>query len=117
MSVDLYPEVSIPVVTVQTNENYASVYVPNVNGKLVRLSTGPASIERQNRARYIQLTAGIAPGVGLSEVISDLQKWIAEGDTKLPSDVRYTFAGDAENMAELATSTMVAVGLGFWLSI
>ena len=101
-------------------ENYANVFVPNVNGKLVRLSdvadgiqaSGPASIERQNRARYIQLTSGIAPGVGLSEVISDLQKWMAEGDTKLPSDVRYTFAGDAENMADLASSTMIAVGLG-----
>lgn len=101
-------------------ENYANVYVPNVNGKLVRLSdvadgvlaSGPASIERQNRARYIQLTSGIAPGVGLSEVVADLQKWMAEGDTKLPSGVRYTFAGDAENMADLVGSTLIAVGLG-----
>jgi HAE1 family hydrophobic/amphiphilic exporter-1 len=99
---------------------YPEVYVPNVNRKLVKLidvadaklTSGPASIERQDRGRYIQVTAGIKPGVGLSNVINDIVKDFQSGDMKLPSDLRYSFAGDAENMNEMATSTMFALGFG-----
>lgn len=101
-------------------EMYNQVYIPNINRKLVRLSdvatatveSGPASIERQDRARYIQISAGIALGANQSAAIADLEKFMLEGPNKLPSDVRYSFAGDAENMQELATSTIVAVGFG-----
>ena len=52
-------------------ETYKDIYVPNINRKLVRLADiadgkevgGPATIERQNRARYIQIVASPAPGV------------------------------------------------------
>lgn len=99
---------------------YNQVYIPNINRKLVRLSdvatgtteSGPASIERQDRARYIQITAGLAPGADMNAVIADLEADMKGGPNKLPSDVRYSFAGDAENMQELATSTVIAVGFG-----
>nr|WP_295900542.1 efflux RND transporter permease subunit [uncultured Bdellovibrio sp.] len=99
-------------------ESFNQVYVPNVNRKLVRLSdvatgdlaSGPASIERQDRGRYIQITAGLAPGVGLSEVVNDAVKAMTTGDTAFPSSVRFSWGGDAENMQELATSTVLALG-------
>jgi HAE1 family hydrophobic/amphiphilic exporter-1 len=99
-------------------KTFNDVYVPNVNRKLVRLSdvatgeltSGPASIERMDRGRYIQITAGLAPGVGLSAVVNDVVKATTEGDTKFPSSVRYNFGGDAENMQELAGSTVMALG-------
>jgi len=99
-------------------KTYDQVYIPNVNRKLVRLadvadgkmSSGPASIERQDRGRYIQITAGLAPGVGLSDVLGDVDKLTKQGDIAFPSSVRYTLGGDAENMAELATSTVIALG-------
>lgn len=99
-------------------QSFNQVYVPNVNRKLVRLSdvatgdlaSGPASIERQDRGRYIQITAGLAPGVGLNEVVNDAVKAMTTGDTAFPSSVRYTFGGDAENMQELMTSTVLALG-------
>lgn len=99
-------------------ESFNSVVIPNVNRKLVRLSdvangdlqSGPASIERQDRGRYIQITAGLAPGAGLSTVLGDTAKLLSTGDTALSSNVRYTFGGDAENMQELVTSTMLALG-------
>lgn len=101
-------------------EHFGEVYVPNVNRKLVRLAdvangdlrSGPASIERQDRARYIQITAGLAPGVGLSSVLNEIIADMTNGENKLPTDVRYSLAGDAENMQELATSTVIAVGFG-----
>lgn len=97
--------------------NYKNILVPNVNNKLIRLSdvaapeitTGPASIERMDRARYIQVTSAVGPGVSMTDVIADMQKWTTEGDTAFPSEVRYAFGGDAENMAELATSTLLAL--------
>jgi HAE1 family hydrophobic/amphiphilic exporter-1 len=99
-------------------KSYDQIYVPNVNRKLVRLSdfannrleSGPASIERQDRGRYIQITASPAPGVGLSDVVNDTVKMMSEGDKALPSGVRYTFGGDAENMQDLMTSTVLALG-------
>jgi len=98
--------------------NFNQVYVPNVNRKLVRLAdvangdltSGPASIERQDRGRYIQITAGLAPGAGLSAVVNDAVKAMTTGDTAFPPGVRFTFGGDAENMQELMTSTVLALG-------
>ncbi len=99
-------------------QSFNEVYVPNVNRKLVRLSdvasgdiaSGPASIERQDRGRYIQITAGLAPGAGLSNVVNDAVTAMTTGDTAFPSSVRYGFGGDAENMTELMTSTVLALG-------
>ncbi len=99
-------------------KTFNEVYVPNLNRKLVRLSdvaggdlsSGPSSIERMDRGRYIQITAGTAPGVGLSDVITDVQKMLAEGEYKLPSGTRYTFGGEAENMQELTGSVFLALG-------
>ncbi|MNJ92830.1 Multidrug resistance protein MdtC [compost metagenome] len=99
-------------------KTFNQVYVPNVNRKLVRLSdvasgdleSGPASIERQDRGRYIQITAGLAPGVGLSDVVNDVVAMTKTGDTAFPASVRYGFGGDAENMQELVGSTVLALG-------
>lgn len=100
-------------------ETFTSVYIPNINRKLVRLQdvangdlkSGPASIERQDRGRYIQITAGLAPGVGLSTVVGDINKMLgAGGEIQLPSSIRYAFAGEAENMQDLISSTVLALG-------
>lgn len=99
-------------------KTFSQVYVPNINRKLVRLEdvangdlkSGPASIERQDRGRYIQITASVAPGVGLSAVVGDINKMLSEGDLKLPPSLRYSFAGEAENMQDLISSTVIALG-------
>ena len=96
---------------------FNKTWVPNINRKLVRLQDiatgteigGPATIERQNRSRYIQITAAPAPGVGLSDIVNDVVKFMTVGETKLPDDVRFSFAGEAENMQEMADSTLVAI--------
>lgn len=112
-------EVRVRLLPEQRNleQSFNKVYVPNVNRKLVKLSdvadgkltVGPASIERQDRGRYIQVTASLAPGVGLGEVVDDLVKSMTIGESALPTSVRYSFAGDAENMSELVTSTVLAL--------
>lgn len=100
-------------------KTFNEVFVPNVNRKLVRLQdvatgdlkSGPASIERQDRGRYIQVTAGLAPGVGLSTVVNDINKMLGpQGDLQLSSSIRYNFSGEAENMQDLISSTILALG-------
>src|SRR5262249_55759935 len=94
-------------------------YVPNINGRIVKLSdvskavetTGPAKIFRQDRGRYIQISAEIAPGAGMGNVMSDIDRMFRD-EVKLPPGFRYAFVGQAENFAELADSMVVALGLG-----
>ena len=93
-------------------DNFNMIYVPNINNKLIRLADiaeteediEPATINRQDRGRYIQITASLAPKIGLGNLIDDFQKQFAEGDLKMPSDVRFSFSGDSENMQDMITS-------------
>jgi HAE1 family hydrophobic/amphiphilic exporter-1 len=101
--------------------DYGRTYVPNINGKLIRLSdvttpkdtTGPTKIYRQDRSRYFQIAADIAPGAGMGDIINDLnQKFENDPELKLPPGVRHAFIGQAENFQELASSMVIALGLG-----
>lgn len=102
-------------------ENYGKTYVPNINGKLIRLSdvtspndtSGPTKIYRQDRSRYVQIAADIAPGAGMGDIIADLeQKFKTDPELKLPEGVTHVFIGQAENFKELADSMVLAMGLG-----
>ncbi len=99
---------------------YGVTYVPNINNSLIKLSsmtspvetTGPANINRQDRGRYIQISADIAPkGPGMGGAIADINR-IMKDEIKLPSNMRYQFVGQAENFQELIANMMVAAGLG-----
>ncbi len=101
-------------------ENFSKIYVPNLNQKLIRLtdvatsSEGqePATINRQDRGRFIQLTASLARGVGLGNVMQDIEAMLAaEGDLKIPSHIRYSFSGDSENMQDMQSSMKFALGI------
>lgn len=102
------------------SQRFSEVFVPNINRKLVKLSNiadavsvaGPASIERRNRSRFIEITAAMGPGVSLSDAVAELKTALTIGDTKLPSDVRYQLGGDAENMADMGTSAVLAILFG-----
>ncbi|NBX92426.1 MAG: efflux RND transporter permease subunit [Proteobacteria bacterium] len=98
-------------------EYFSQTFVPNMNFRLVKLSsvaspvetTGPSNISRQDRGRYVQIMADLTPGgVGMGGVMSDIRKMF-ETDIKLPPGVRYAFVGQAENFQELGTSIVVAV--------
>jgi HAE1 family hydrophobic/amphiphilic exporter-1 len=102
--------------------SYNQILVPNMNERLVELrqvakaksTTGPASIDRENRGRYVQVQADIAPkGPGMGGVIDDIKGWFSPGgELELPSGVTYRFVGQAENFQELLSSMIVAALLG-----
>ncbi len=103
-------------------KNYSQILIPNMNGRLVELdrvaraesTTGPASIDRENRGRYVQVVADIAPkGPGMGGVITDINAWFAPGgELALPTGVTYRFVGQAENFQELMSSMIMAALLG-----
>lgn len=100
-------------------ENFGSIFVPNMNGALIRLSdvahlvetTGPMTITRQDRGRYIQISADIAPhGPGMGGAMQDIRK-IFETEIKLPPGVKYKFVGQAESFEELGKNMAIAAML------
>ncbi len=102
--------------------SYNQILVPNMNQRLVSLSsvakakstTGPASINRENRGRYAAITADVAPtGPGLGGAMADLQSWLAPGgELELPAGITYRFVGQAENFQEMQESMVLAALLG-----
>lgn len=102
-------------------EAYNTAAVPNMNGRLVKVSdfasfkkeVGFATINRENRARYVSIEADIAPkGPGMGGVISDINKWFDSKEIELPPGVTYRFVGQAENFQELGKNILIAGLLG-----
>lgn len=96
------------------------VRIPAMNGRLtylrlfadVKAAQGPTTINRQDRTRYIQINADVAPkGPGLGAAIADV-KQLLEKDHPLPPGMRYKFVGQAENFQELMVNITIAMGLG-----
>lgn len=97
---------------------FSETYVPNINFRNVRLSsiaklnetTGPANINRQDRGRYVQISADIAPkGPGLNQAIVDIKRIFDSGEIVLPPGAKYQFVGQAESFVELIQNMTIAL--------
>lgn len=97
---------------------FERIFVPNLNQRLVRLSDvaqpveteGPSKITRQDRNRYVQVNADLAPDAGLGDLMSAVTLILAD-EFKLPPN-RFAFIGQAENFKELGASMAIAMGAG-----
>lgn len=94
--------------------------IPSMNNQMtylrlfadVKEATGPTTINRQDRIRYIQITGDINPhGPGMGGAIADVKK-LLDVDHPLPAGMSYKFVGQAENFQELMVNIVVAMGLG-----
>lgn len=101
-------------------DRLSGILIPNVNQALVPLpliaktveTSGPSNIRRQDRARYIQISADIAPnGPGLGFALQDIPRIMKE-EMNLPEGVSFAFTGQAERFAELILNMVIASGLG-----
>lgn len=101
-------------------EQFQLLKVPNLEQRLVPLSNvaelkktqGPTNILRENRSRYIQLSADLTPGgAGIGGVIQELGE-LSKGELKPPPGVSFSLVGEAERFAELMNNIMVSMGLG-----
>jgi multidrug efflux pump subunit AcrB len=101
-------------------KDFSQMRIPNLSQRLVPLSNvaklvevkGPTTILRENRTRYIQLSADLVPGgPGIGGAIKELNE-LFKGELKPPSGVSYSFVGEAERFSELMTNMIVSLGLG-----
>ena len=99
---------------------FNETYVPNINFRSVKLSsvaklidtTSPATINRQDRGRYVQVSADIAPhGPGMNQAMTDIKNLFESGEIKLGPGMRYQFVGQAESFVELIENMVMAVVL------
>jgi multidrug efflux pump subunit AcrB len=98
-------------------KEFPRVWVPNQNHNLVRLADiatplkteGPSTINRQNRARYIQVSGQLGFGGALGNIQAEAERIMK--DVVLPPGVHYEFVGQSEDMKDLITSMITAVCL------
>lgn len=95
--------------------------VPNVNMNMIPLpkvaraedTSGYSQINRQNKARFINLDANLSPKGSLGTVTSDVKKLIEEDPQfRLPEGVSYRFRGQAEDFQDLLNNMLMALLLG-----
>lgn len=100
--------------------NFDNIYIPNINNTLLKLSTlatlytttGPATINRENKERYIQISADINPnGSGMAQVMNDVTN-LFKNEIKLPPGMKYDFMGQSESFQELIDNIVIALMLG-----
>ncbi len=100
--------------------NFKNIYIPNVNFSLVKLSnlaapvelSGPASIDRQDRGRSIQVMADVAAkGPGMGAAIAEVDQFFKDNNVLKPG-MKYVFKGQAENFKELGPNMLLAAILG-----
>jgi len=99
-------------------DEFGKIFIPNVNGKIVRLadvaksnvSIGPSNIERYDRGRFIQITADLAPGAGLGDAMGEVVARI-NSEIKMPPGMRYAFVGSSEDFQEFGAAVSLAMGL------
>lgn len=92
--------------------NLLNRQVPLQNVAVMKEVQGPTTILRENRARYIQISADLVPGgAGIGGAIQDFTKMF-QADLKPPPGVNFSFVGEAERFKELMTNMLVSLGLG-----
>lgn len=77
----------------------------------LRIATGPAQIDRQDRARKISILANSGVGVSLGESVATLNELLLE--QPLPAGMTSTFEGAARRLAE----TGKAIAFAFMLAL
>lgn len=99
---------------------FDKLHVPNLSQRLVPLASvaslkevsGPTTVLRENRTRYIQVSADMTPGgAGIGGAIKELKE-LFKTELKPPPGITYSFAGEAERFAELMTNILISLGLG-----
>ena len=98
-------------------QDFNSVFVPNTNNRMVRLSDiaaavtteGPSKINRLNRQRYIEITGQLGKGGALGNIINQANKILAA--QQLPPGVTGKIVGQGKDLQDLSISMLVAMGL------
>lgn len=100
-------------------KEFATTFVPNQNFNMIALSkvakgeekVGYSQINRQNKGRFIAITANLAQGGQLGNATTAIEKLLAT-TFKPPVGISYNFEGQAQDFKDLIVNMAVALGLG-----
>lgn len=100
-------------------KDFATTLIPNQNYNMIPLRNvavgkeveGYSQINRQNKGRFIAITANLAAKGNLGNAVTEIEKMI-KGDLKPPLGVTYKFVGQAKDFKDLITNMSIALGFG-----
>jgi len=69
-------------------------------------SSGPVSIARENQSRYLRITAGLAPGANLNQVVPRIQELITQ-EIPYNENLVIEYGGDYEDMLEYGSTLII----------
>ncbi len=98
---------------------FKTTFVPNQNFNMIPLSrvaspeekVGYSQINRQNKGRFIAITANLSPKGQLGSATAEIEKMLAT-NMKPPVGVTYKFEGQAQDFKDLITNMTIALALG-----
>lgn len=111
--------VKFPDASKDLRNEFNTTYIPNQNYNMVPLSRvakaedskGYSQINRQNKGRFIAVTANLGPNGQLGDASAEIEK-ILNTEMKPPVGITYKFEGQAQDFKDLITNMSIAMGLG-----
>lgn len=100
-------------------KDFSTTEVPNQNFNMIKLSKvaqgeetiGYSQINRQNKGRFIAITANLGPKGQLGNATAEIEKLLATS-MKPPLGITYRFEGQAQDFKDLIQNMAIALGLG-----
>lgn len=107
---------------IDLKKQFSFTSVPNQNNNMVPLNrvaegeetTGYSQINRQNKGRFIAITANLGPGGQLGNASAEIERIIKQ-ELKMPVGVEYRFEGQAQDFKDLIGNMLLAMGFGVLL--
>ncbi|MBC7740597.1 MAG: efflux RND transporter permease subunit [Bdellovibrionaceae bacterium] len=111
--------VKFPDETKDLRTQFDTTFVPNQNFNMIPLNKvataqetkGYSQINRQNKGRFIAVTANLGPKGNVGNATSDIENILAN-EIKPPAGVSFKFEGQAQDMKDLFNNMAIALGLG-----
>lgn len=100
-------------------KEFNTTFVPNTNFNMIPLqriakgqdTTGYSQINRQNKNRYILISANLGQGGNLGNASQEIERVMKE-ELPLPPGVDFKFIGQAEDFKDLIGNMLLAIFLG-----
>lgn len=100
-------------------KEFSTTLVPNANNNMIPLpriakgeeTTGYSQINRQNKSRYIQISANLAKGGAIGTASAEVDR-LMKGELKPPAGIEYSYQGEADDFKDLIANMLIAIFLG-----
>ncbi|MFN3454989.1 MAG: efflux RND transporter permease subunit, partial [Pseudobdellovibrio sp.] len=111
--------VKFPDSEMNLEKEFNSTFIPNSNFNMVPLArvakgeetVGFSQINRQNKGRFIAITANLGPNGQLGDATARIEK-ILKDEMPPPVGISYKFEGQAQDFIDLIRNMTIAMGLG-----